>query len=135
MYIADGILTTACVPDCNSRITWEYDAGEPRSWEHPGTPEEIWPATGCVYAEHLLAITPEDFPSRYHEVWQQLATYLRLLDSSHALWLSSLHHLVGPHGYVNVGGYRDGLAHRGVTVPALGPWQRSDGPDLDELPF
>ena len=127
MYVPDGVLTTPCVPGCRSRISWEYDSGEPMTREFPGLPEEIWPATGCTEA-HLTELFTVTSAAREHDVWQQLSAYDRLIETSHALYQSSLRHLVGIGGLVYLG-----------TRPSLsGPVRlsfRVPDPNDDDLPF
>ena len=128
MRIPDGVLTTRCIPGCPSRISWEYDEGEPRTWDYPGTDDEVWPATGCSDAHLLLLCTPA-YASLESHIWYLLEEYLRLLDESEDRKWSSLRHLVGIRGLVCLGVFPSLTGPRRIVI------QVPDPADFDDLPW
>jgi hypothetical protein len=131
MYIPDGVLTTGCVRGCSSRITWEYEQGEPMTRDHPGTDDEVWPAMGCN-EDHLIALTySPEYDSVTSTVWYQVGHYHRMLDAAHARYLASLRHLAGVGGTVILGTRRS--LSGPVTITYLVPDPNAD--NLDDYPF
>lgn len=132
MPVSDGVLTTACISGCPNRISWEYDQGEHPTRDHPGTDDEVWPASGCT-DEHRWAITVPDYASRYHDVWQQLAQHDRLEAAAFRLWIASLQHIAGRGATVTLDNDIDGkLTRRRFRVPSRTPWEHDD---LEALPL
>lgn len=131
MYIPDGVLTTACVPGCPSRITWWYDQGEPLARDHPGTDDEVWPAGGCSDDHRMALAYDQTYASWEATIWGQLAQYGRLCDLGYRLWISSLQYLAGPGQTVTLDNDVDGhLTRRRFRVPSRNSWEHDD-----DLPY
>jgi hypothetical protein len=130
-FFPDNAIVTACIPGCPNRVSWDYDDGEPQTWEHPGYPAEIFPAMGCR-REHLFALgMPYDYPAQHHDAWQRVHDFERLQGTGHMLWITSLQHIAGPGNTVTLDNFT-WIGRRRFRIPMAPVWDQDDD---DLLPF
>ncbi len=133
-FFPDWVIVTRCVPGCRSRVSWDYDDGEPTTRDYPGYPPTIWAASGCFF-EHLDALMehPEHASIR-HDAWQRVADYDRLIGQAHLSAISSLQYIAGPGELVTLDHTPrlGGRPRRQIRVPVRPVWDHHDD---DALPF
>ena len=130
-FFPDWTIVTACIPGCSSRISWEYDDGEPMTRDYPGYPPEVYAVLGCS-PEHLIRASDE--ATLVHDAWQRVQDYDRWVGASHLSWISSLQYIAGPGSLVTLDN-RPGLGHwprRQIRVPVRPVWEHDDD---DDYPF
>lgn len=124
-FYPPGSITTPCPAEgCRNRLVWDFYPGEPMTYEHPGTPDEMSVEVEC--SDHPLG----DYrPSAEHDAWQQAYTFDRICSLGNMLWISSLQHIAGP-GHVvtldNAARWLGGTRARQMRVPMRPVWESAD---------